>query len=173
MEPGTDTGVEFTLLKTDPSGARAGLIETSHGEVPTPVFMPVGTYGAVKTVAPSELAAAGTAMILTNTYHLYLRPGPELINRIGGLHRFMGWAGPILTDSGGFQIVSLSELARVTEEGVDFRSHLDGMKHSITPELAIAIQQELGTDIAMCLDEVVDPLSERGKVAEAVRRTRR
>jgi queuine tRNA-ribosyltransferase len=173
VEPGTDTGVKFVLLKTDPSGARAGVIDTAHGQVFTPVFMPVGTYGAVKTVTPSELAETGSTMILSNTYHLYLRPGPGLIERLGGLHSFMGWDGPILTDSGGFQIVSLSELARVTEEGVTFRSHLDGDKHSITPELAVLIQQQLGTDVAMCLDEVIDPLSDRKAMARAVERTRR
>ena len=173
MEPGTDTGVKFTLINTDPSGARAGVIETGHGQVFTPVFMPVGTYGAVKTVTPSELADAGSTMILSNTYHLYLRPGSELIQRLGGLHSFMGWDGPILTDSGGFQIVSLSELAQVTEEGVTFRSHLDGDRHSITPELSVSIQQQLGTDIAMCLDEVIDPLSDRKAMARAVERTRR
>lgn len=166
------TNFRFELIATD-GGARAGKIVTPHGNVPTPVFMPVGTYGAVKTVTPLELADAGSTMILSNTYHLYLRPGAELIQRLGGLHSFMGWDGPILTDSGGFQIMSLSELARVTEEGVTFRSHLDGDRHSITPELSISIQQQLGTDIAMCLDEVIDPLSDRKAMARAVERTRR
>jgi queuine tRNA-ribosyltransferase len=160
-------------LQTSDGDARAGILETGHGPVPTPVFMPVGTYGAVKTVTPSELADAGSTMILSNTYHLYLRPGSELIQRLGGLHRFMGWDGPILTDSGGFQIMSLSELAKVTEEGVIFRSHLDGDKHNITPELSVSIQQQLGTDIAMCLDEVVDPLSDKKTMAGAVARTER
>ncbi len=167
-----NTGVKFTLLKTDPCGARAGVIDTAHGQVFTPVFMPVGTYGAVKTVTPSELAETGSTMILSNTYHLYLRPGSGLIERLGGLHTFMGWDGPILTDSGGFQIVSLSELSRVTDEGVTFRSHLDGDKHIITPELAVSVQQQLGTDVAMCLDEVIDPLSDRKAMARAVERTR-
>jgi queuine tRNA-ribosyltransferase len=162
----------FDLISTD-THARAGILKTPHGPVPTPVFMPVGTYGAVKTVTPSELADAGSTMILSNTYHLFLRPGSELIERLGGLHRFMGWDGPILTDSGGFQIVSLSDFARITEEGVTFRSHLDGDKHSITPELSVSIQQQLGTDIAMCLDEVIDPLSDRKTTGEAVERTRR
>ena len=166
----TDFG--FKLIATD-GNARAGEIYTSHGPVESPVFMPVGTYGAVKTVTPAELVEAGSSLILANTYHLYLRPGSELICRLGGLHHFMGWNGPILTDSGGFQIVSLSELASVTEEGVTFRSHLDGDKHCITPELSIAIQEQLGTDIAMCLDEVVDPLSDKAAMAGAVERTRR
>ncbi len=165
--------MKFTLVETDPSGARAGILETAHGQVHTPVFMPVGTYGAVKTVTPSELVAAGSTMILSNTYHLHLRPGSDLIQRLGGLHSFMGWNGPILTDSGGFQIVSLSELARITEEGVNFRSHLDGDRHMITPELSVAIQQQLGTDIAMCLDEVIDPLSDRRTAGEASERTTR
>lgn len=166
----TDFG--FKLIATD-GDARAGKVSTSHGPVETPVFMPVGTYGAVKTVTPSELVAAGSSMILSNTYHLYLRPGSNLIQRLGGLHNFMSWDRPILTDSGGFQIVSLSELASVTEEGVTFRSHLDGDKYSITPELSIAIQEQLGTDIAMCLDEVVDPLSDKEAMAGAVERTGR
>ena len=164
--------MRFTLVSTD-NNARAGLIETRHGSVPTPVFMPVGTYGAVKTLTPEELVAGGSSMILSNTYHLYLRPGSDLNQRRGGLHRFRSWDGPILTDSGGFQIVSLSELASVTEEGVTFRSHLDGDKCSITPELSIAIQEQLGTDIAMCLDEVVDPLSDKEAMAGAVERTGR
>jgi queuine tRNA-ribosyltransferase len=166
----TDFG--FKLIATD-GKARAGEIYTSHGPVESPVFMPVGTYGAVKTVTPSELVEAGSSMILSNTYHLYLRPGSELIRRLGGLHHFMSWDGPILTDSGGFQIMSLSELASVTEEGVTFRSHLDGDRHHITPELSIAVQEQLGTDIAMCLDEVVDPLSDRDAIAAAVERTSR
>ncbi len=165
--------MKFTLIKKDSSGARAGVIATARGDVFTPVFMPVGTYGAVKTVTPSELADSGSTIILSNTYHLYLRPGSDLIQRLGGLHNFMGWDGPILTDSGGFQIVSLSELAKVTEEGVTFRSHLDGDRHSITPELCVSIQQQLGTDIAMCLDEVIDPLSDKKTMAEAVARTTR
>ena len=163
---------QFKLISTD-GKARAGILKTPHGDVHTPVFMPVGTYGAVKTVTPAELVDAGTSMILSNTYHLFLRPGSDLIERLGGLHSFMGWSGPILTDSGGFQIMSLSDLARVDEEGVTFRSHLDGDKHSITPERAVSIQQQLGTDIAMCLDEVIDPLSDRKAAAGAVERTRR
>jgi len=165
--------VKFTLEKKDPSGARAGILETSHGSVLTPVFMPVGTYGAVKTVTPSELVAAGSSIILANTYHLYLRPGSELVERLGGLHNFMGWSGPILTDSGGFQIMSLSEMAKVTEEGVVFQSHLDGSRHMITPELCVGIQEQLGSDVAMCLDEVIHPLSDRTAAAKAVERTKK
>jgi queuine tRNA-ribosyltransferase len=163
---------KFNLQNKD-NKARAGTIETPHGTVPTPVFMPVGTYGAVKTLTPAELAEGGAKIILSNTYHLYLRPGSDLIDRLGGLHEFMGWRGPILTDSGGFQIVSLAELSKITEDGVTFRSHLDGSSHHLTPELAIKVQQELRSDIAMCLDEVVDPTSGRAVQEEAVGRTLR
>ncbi|UCG39517.1 MAG: tRNA guanosine(34) transglycosylase Tgt [bacterium] len=165
--------MKFHLLKTDPSGARAGVIETDHGEVSTPVFMPVGTYGAVKTVSPAELAAAGTQIVLSNTYHLFLRPGPETIQRLGGLHRFMAWDGPILTDSGGFQVMSLSDLSKVDDDGVTFRSHLDGSEHRMTPELAVRIQEQLGSDIAMCLDELVSPLSGKDAARKAVDRSLR
>ncbi|MDT8395631.1 MAG: tRNA guanosine(34) transglycosylase Tgt [bacterium] len=163
---------KFRLTATD-STARAGVITTPHGEVPTPVFMPVGTYGAVKTMTPAELAEGGARIILSNTYHLYLRPGSDLVQRLGGLHSFMGWTRPILTDSGGFQIVSLAELSKITEEGVTFRSHLDGSSHHLTPELAVRIQEDLGTDIAMCLDEVVDPTGDRSILEAAVDRTLR
>ncbi len=166
------TNFRFELIATD-SAARAGKIVTAHGEVPTPVFMPVGTYGAVKTLTPEELAEGGAKIILSNTYHLYLRPGSDLIRRLGGLHSFMGWKGPILTDSGGFQIVSLTELSKITEEGVTFRSHLDGTSHHLTPELAVKIQEELGSDIAMCLDEVVHPTGDRQTLEAAVDRTLR
>ncbi len=166
------TNFKFDLLHTD-YNARAGVIITPHGEVPTPVFMPVGTYGAVKTLTPEELAEGGAKIILSNTYHLYLRPGSDLIGRLGGLHSFMGWKGPILTDSGGFQIVSLAELSKISEEGVTFRSHLDGTSHHLTPELAVKIQEELGSDIAMCLDEVVDPTGDRKTLESAVDRTLR
>jgi queuine tRNA-ribosyltransferase len=121
--------------------------------VQTPVFMPVGTRGTVKAMTPEELRSLGTEMILSNTYHLYLRPGPDSIRELGGLHRFMHWDGPILTDSGGYQVFSLSSLRRVTEEGVDFQSHLDGSRHLLTPEAVIEIQEALGSDVMMCLDE--------------------
>src|SRR5436309_6143900 len=144
---------QFQLEATDPtSAARAGRFTTAHGEVLTPAFMPVGTAGSVKTLTPDELRAAGADILLANTYHLALRPGPETVRRMGGLHRFMGWPGTILTDSGGFQVMSMSPLRKVTDEGVEFRSHLDGSKRMLTPEEAIRLQDALGTDIAMSLD---------------------
>src|SRR5207248_2359505 len=135
----------FQLGATD-GAARAGILHTSHGDVETPVFMPVGTYGAVRTVSPDEVAGLGARLILGNTYHLLLRPGPELIERLGGLHRFMSWPGAILTDSGGFQVFSLAKFRRVGDEAVSFRSHLDGSEIVLTPERAIDIQQALGSD---------------------------
>lgn len=137
------------------SAARAGTIRTAHGVVTTPAFMPVGTQGTVKSLSPEDLEAVGAAMILCNTYHLYLRPGHELIGRLGGLHAFMNWNHPLLTDSGGFQIYSLGALRKIREEGVSFQSHLDGSSHLLTPEGAVAIQEALGADIIMCLDECV------------------
>ena len=133
--------------------ARTGIMRTRRGTVETPVFMPVGTAGTVKALSPDEVAATGARMILANTYHLYLRPGHEVVASLGGLHRFMGWDGPILTDSGGFQVFSLSPNVKVTGQGAEFRSHLDGSKHLLTPELAIDIQVSLGSDIMMVLDE--------------------
>jgi len=164
------TNFQFNIVADD-NGARAGVIKTAHGEVPTPVFMPVGTYGAVKTLTPLELAESGTRILLSNTYHLYLRPGAEVVSRMGGLQRFMSWEGPILTDSGGFQIMSLSDLSRVDDDGVTFRSHLDGSEHRFTPETAVLVQELLGSDIAMCLDEVVSPRSDRRTTEKAVKRT--
>ncbi|MEO5616990.1 MAG: tRNA guanosine(34) transglycosylase Tgt [Candidatus Eisenbacteria bacterium] len=164
--------MKFELEATDPNtAARAGRITTAHGEVHTPAFMPVGTVGSVKTLAPDELEAAGAEIILANTYHLSLRPGVGTVRKLGGLHRFMAWKGSILTDSGGFQIMSLSPLRKVRDEGVEFRSHLDGRKLMLTPEEAIRIQDGLGTDIAMSLDELTELPSEGGRVAEAVDRT--
>ena len=146
--------LRFTVQKTaSDSGARLGLLETAHGVVETPVFMPVGTQATVKTLTPHELEAMGAQIILSNTYHLYLRPGSELIKDAGGLHPFMGWQKSILTDSGGFQVFSLGKLRKITEMGVEFRSHLDGSKHFISPEKSIEIQMELGSDIAMAFDE--------------------
>jgi queuine tRNA-ribosyltransferase len=141
--------------QSEGSRGRRGLIETARGRIRTPAFMPVGTQGAVKAMAPDELRAIGAEIVLCNTYHLYLRPGHERIARLGGLHKFMGWGGPILTDSGGYQIYSLADLRRkFTEEGVEFQSHIDGgERHSLTPELAIEIQEALGSDIMMVLDE--------------------
>ncbi|ABC78081.1 tRNA guanosine(34) transglycosylase Tgt [Syntrophus aciditrophicus] len=144
----------FRILNTDPgSAARLGLLSTVHGEVHTPAFMPVGTQGTVKALTPDTVKSLGAEIILCNTYHLYLRPGHRLIESLGGLHRFMNWPGPILTDSGGFQVYSLGKLRKVTREGVIFQSHIDGSRHKITPELAIEIQEALNTDIMMCLDE--------------------
>ncbi|MEW6511473.1 MAG: tRNA guanosine(34) transglycosylase Tgt [Bacteroidota bacterium] len=142
----------FSLEHTD-GAARAGRIRTSRGDVPTPVFIPVGTQGAVKAVEPRELDEIGASIILGNTYHLYLRPGPELIARAGGLHAFMGWRKPILTDSGGYQVFSLSDLRRIDEVGVEFKSHLDGSTHVFTPEKVVQLQRALGSDIMMVLDE--------------------
>ena len=141
----------FQLLK-EGEGGRLGQITTPHGSFPTPAFMPVGSQGSVKALAPTDLQEVGTAILLCNAYHLYLRPGTEIVREVGGLHRFMGWEGPILTDSGGFQIVSMSALQKVEPEGVQFRSHLDGSLHFITPEKAVQIQEELGADIMMTLD---------------------
>ncbi len=153
--------------------ARLGRLTTAHGAVDTPVFMPVGTNATVKALDPDDLVEVGAEMILANTYHLYLRPGHERIERLGGLHRFMAWDRPILTDSGGYQVVSLGELRAVDDEGVTFRSHLDGSVHRFTPELAIAVQEALGSDVAVCLDQPVPPhSSSRAVVAEATARTR-
>ena len=146
----------FTLQASD-GRARAGVYETPHGPVETPVFMPVGTQATVKAVAPRDLHDLGASIILANTYHLYLRPGDERIARLGGLHAFMGWDGPILTDSGGFQVFSLAAMRRVDEDGVTFRSHIDGSEHRFTPEKVIAIQERLGADIIVCLDECAPP----------------
>ncbi|HET6461828.1 MAG TPA: tRNA guanosine(34) transglycosylase Tgt [Syntrophales bacterium] len=144
----------FEIVKRDPSsGARLGRLYTAHGEVNTPVFMPVATQGAVKSLAPETVYDLGTELILANTYHLYLRPGHEIIEKLGGLHRFMNWSSPILTDSGGFQVYSLGTLRKINDDGVIFKSHIDGSKHFISPELAIEIQEALGSDIMMCLDE--------------------
>lgn len=146
--------VKYTLLKKDSStAARAGFLETPHGKVETPVFMPVGTQATVKTITPEELETLGAQIILSNTYHLYLRPGHELVAEAGGLHRFMHWDRPILTDSGGFQVFSLSDLRKINDDGVTFRSHIDGSSHLFTPERVMEIEMALGADIAMAFDE--------------------
>jgi len=150
--------------------ARCGTLFTPHGLVPTPVFCPVGTQATVKGLTPRDLAELGTPMILCNTYHLYLRPGADLIERLGGLHSFMAWPGPILTDSGGFQVFSLEGLRRVDEAGVTFRSHIDGSEHRLTPEQVVQIQEMLGSDVAMVLDECSVP-DDRNYVEQAMRRT--
>ncbi|MEN6621374.1 MAG: tRNA guanosine(34) transglycosylase Tgt [Smithella sp.] len=145
---------KFDLLKKDPeSEARLGRMVTAHGTVETPVFMPVGTQGTVKSLTPEQIKHCGAQIILGNTYHLYLRPGHETVKKLGGLHKFMNWNGPILTDSGGFQVYSLGKLRKITDDGVIFNSHIDGSKHFLTPQKAVEIQEALGTDIMMCLDE--------------------
>ncbi len=163
----------FELLATaENSQARAGVIHTPHGDIPTPVFAPVGTQATVKTLTPDDLHHLEARLILANSYHLYLRPGADLIADFGGLHRFMQWEGPILTDSGGFQVFSLKGLRRVDEEGVTFRSHLDGSEHRFTPERVIAIQQKLGADIIMAFDECPPPTDYEYNI-EAMNRTHR
>ncbi|HEY8496329.1 MAG TPA: tRNA guanosine(34) transglycosylase Tgt [Limnochordales bacterium] len=146
--------IAFRVETTCPvTGARTGLLKTPHGEVETPVFMPVGTQASVKTMTPDEVEGIGFRIILANTYHLYLRPGADLVREAGGLHRFMNWPHAILTDSGGFQVFSLAKLRRIQEDGVTFQSHLDGSRHFISPEKSIAIQEALGADIIMAFDE--------------------
>jgi queuine tRNA-ribosyltransferase len=144
--------VKFELLATD-GAARAGRLTTAHGVVDTPIFMPVGTHATVKALGPDDLRAAGAQIVLANTYHLFLRPGHDLVKELGGLHRFMGWDGAILTDSGGYQIFSLAKLRKITEAGAEFRSAVDGSSHFLSPEIAIEIQQALGADIIHPLDE--------------------
>ncbi len=144
--------MKFSLKNSD-NKSRTGVIETRRGIVHTPAFMPVGTQGTVKAMSPEELREIGAEIILSNTYHLYLRPGHEIIHQLGGLHKFINWSGPILTDSGGFQVYSLSSLRRITEDGVEFRSHIDGSLHFLSPEKAMEIQAMLGSDIAMAFDE--------------------
>jgi queuine tRNA-ribosyltransferase len=161
----------FEVAATDPTGARRGRLTTPHGTVETPFFMPVGTAAAVKALTQEVLDELGAQILLANTYHLYLRPGHELIRKLGGLHRFMSWPRAILTDSGGFQVFSLSELRKVTDEGVRFRSHLDGSEHLLTPEKAVEIQAALGSDIAMVLDECIETPAPRNAAESAVKRT--
>ena len=166
--------MEFVVHKTDGDGrARLGALTTSRSRVDTPAFMPVGSLGAVKGIEADDLIALGYGLILNNAYHLYLRPGHELIGGMGGVHRFAGWPHSILTDSGGFQVFSLSKLCRVTDEGVTFQSHVDGSLHHITPERSIAIQEALGADIIMAFDECVALPSSRDRVEDAVQRTAR
>ncbi len=162
----------FHLIKACPdTEARAGELVTPHGVVPTPVFLPVASQGTVKTLTPSEIKDIGLAMILANTYHLHLRPGIDIIEKMGGLHKFIAWDGAILTDSGGYQIFSLARLRQVSNEGVTFRSHIDGSKHLITPELAIQLQETLGADIIMVLDECPAHDDSFEKVQQAMKRT--
>ncbi len=162
----------FSLKKsTGPAGPRLGEITTTRGVIETPVFMPVGTYGTVKTLTPEELRAMGAGIILSNMYHLYLRPGVEAIAQLGGLHRFMHWDGPILTDSGGFQIFSLAPFRTITDAGVTFRSHLDGSSHFLDPEKVVALQEALGVDIMICLDECPGYPAPEDEVRRAAART--
>ena len=167
MQPGT-----FEIAHRDGT-ARVGRLHTARGVVETPIFMPVGTVGSVKAIAPDDLAAVGAKIILGNTYHLYLRPGDELVARRGGLHAFTAWDGPILTDSGGFQAFSLSGLSKFSEQGVEFRSHLDGSKHMFTPEKVITIQRNLHSDIMMVLDECVPYGTSRDYTAASIALTTR
>ena len=158
----------FELHATD-GKARTGIIRTPRGAIRTPAFMPVGTAGTVKAMLPESVAATGADIILGNTYHLMLRPGAERIARLGGLHRFMNWDGPILTDSGGFQVMSLADLRRLSERGVTFRSHIDGSRHELTPERSMEIQRLLGADIAMAFDECPALPADRARIAESMR----
>lgn len=164
--------ISFQLVKVcKQTGARAGLLTTPHGVIETPVFMPVGTQATVKSMTPEELKEIGAQIILSNTYHLYLRPGVEVIGQAHGLHRFMNWSGPILTDSGGFQVFSLGALRKITDEGVTFNSHIDGSSHFISPEKAVQIQMLLGSDIAMAFDECPPYPSTWEATKKAVERT--
>ena len=160
---------EFEIIKIQ-GRARAGILHTPHGDIPTPVFAPVGTQATVKAVPPRDLHEMQASLVLANTYHLHLRPGSELVHDLGGLHQFMVWTGPILTDSGGFQVFSLAEINKIDDEGVTFRSHLDGSKHRLTPEISMHIQQRLGADIIMCFDQCPTP-TDRQIVENAVERT--
>jgi queuine tRNA-ribosyltransferase len=161
----------FEVEKTDATGARRGRLTTPHGTVETPFFLPVGTQASVKALTQEALEELGAEIILANTYHLYLRPGHELVRKLGGLHQFMSWPHAILTDSGGYQVFSLSELRKITDEGVRFRSHLDGAEHLLTPEKAAEIQLALGSDIAMVLDECIETPAPREKAEAALNRT--
>ncbi|MGI3165779.1 tRNA guanosine(34) transglycosylase Tgt [Pseudooceanicola sp. 200-1SW] len=158
----------FSLTATD-GRARTGVISTPRGEIRTPAFMPVGTAATVKAMMPESVAATGADILLGNTYHLMLRPTAERIARLGGLHQFMNWQKPILTDSGGFQVMSLAELRKLTEEGVTFRSHVDGSKHKLTPERSMEIQKLLGSDIVMCFDECPALPADHDRIAESMR----
>lgn len=166
--------VKYELIKTcKQTGARLGRLHTPHGVIETPIFMPVGTQATVKAMTPEELKEIGSQIILSNTYHLHMRPGHDLIERAGGLHKFMNWDKPILTDSGGFQVFSLGPLRKIKEEGVEFRSHLDGSKHFLSPEKATEIQNALGSDIIMAFDECAPYPADRQYVKNSLERTTR
>jgi queuine tRNA-ribosyltransferase len=165
-------GSHFEVIKRDSvTKARLGRLVTVHGVIETPAFMPVGTQGTVKAVLPRDLREMGCQILLANTYHLYLRPGADLIRELGGLHRFIGWDGPLLTDSGGYQVFSLGATRKISEEGVQFRSHLDGSNHLLTPEKVVLIQESLGSDIAMVLDECIPHDATREYVQHSTQRT--
>ncbi|HEX9224942.1 MAG TPA: tRNA guanosine(34) transglycosylase Tgt [Candidatus Acidoferrales bacterium] len=161
----------FEVLHEDPTGARLGRLNTAHGAIDTPAFLPVGTAGTVKGITQESLEDLGAQILLANTYHLYLRPGHALIRDLGGLHKFMAWPRAILTDSGGYQVFSLAGLRKITDQGVLFRSHLDGAEHLLTPEKAVEVQLALGSDIAMVLDECIETPAPRDHAAAAVKRT--
>ncbi len=164
----------FSVIHRDTScKARLGSLNTPHGVIETPIFMPVGTNATVKAMTPENLHSVNAQIILANTYHLYLRPGHHLVQRMGGLHRFMNWDKPILTDSGGFQVFSLGELRKISEEGVRFQSHIDGSRHMLTPELAVSIQEALGADIIMCFDECPPATAEYDYVSRSLELTSR
>lgn len=166
--------VTYELIKTDPrTKARRGRVYTPHGSIETPVFMPVGTAATVKAMRPDEVKEMGAQIILSNTYHLYLRPGHEIVREAGGLHKFMNWDRAILTDSGGFQVFSMGELRKITEEGVEFRSHIDGSKHMLSPEKSMEVQNALGSDIMMAFDECAPYPADRGYVKKSLERTTR
>ena len=166
------TAITYELVKKDErTGARAGIIHTPHGSFPTPIFMPVGTQASVKGVSPDELHDLGAGIILSNTYHLFLRPGMDLIREAGGLHKFMHWDRAILTDSGGFQVFSLGDLRKITEEGVTFRSHIDGSKKFLSPEVSMEVQMALGADIVMAFDECVPYPADYNYAKQSTERT--
>ena len=164
--------MKFEVLHKCPTtGARVGKLYTEHGVIDTPCFMPVGTKATVKSLSPEEVRETGSQILLSNTYHLYLRPGHELIERAGGLHKFMNWDGAILTDSGGFQVFSLSKTRKITDDGMTFNSIIDGSKHTFTPQKVMQIQRALGSDICMAFDECTSAGIEKKKAAEAMERT--
>ncbi|MCK8462646.1 tRNA guanosine(34) transglycosylase Tgt [Aliiroseovarius sp. S1339] len=168
MQAQSPNRVSFSLNATD-GKARSGVIDTPRGQIRTPAFMPVGTAATVKAMMPESVAATGADILLGNTYHLMLRPTAERIDRLGGLHKFMNWDKPILTDSGGFQVMSLADLRKMTETGVTFKSHIDGSKHELTPERSMEIQKLLGSDIVMCFDECPALPADRDRIAESMR----
>src|ERR687886_1392392 len=167
----TDRGAFQFSIHATAGAARAGVFMTPHGPVDTPAFMAVGTLATVRTLDPRDLREAGAQMILANAYHLHLRPGDEVIRELGGLHRFMGWDGPILTDSGGFQVFSLATLRTVDEDGVEFRSHVDGSKHRFTPESVMRIERNLGADVVMQFDHVIPGQSDHAAARDASERS--